>query len=115
MGRAVHVDDPPAHREIPRVGRRGKAGVAEGDEARRERVDVERVPRGYRGDRVDEGLGGSVFSTAAAIGATTTAGGPERSRCSARIRSWTEGRCGGTGSYGVASMEGNGRTASGPR
>ena len=48
MGRAVHVDDPPAHREIPGVGRRGKAGVAEGDEARRERVDVERVPRGYR-------------------------------------------------------------------
>ncbi len=58
MGRAEHVDDPAAHREIPRVGRRGKAGVPEGHEARRERVDVDRVPLGYPGHRVDEGLGG---------------------------------------------------------
>ena len=58
MGRAVHVDDPPAHREIPRVGRRGKPGVAKGDKERRERVDVESVPGGHRGDRVDENLGG---------------------------------------------------------
>ena len=58
MGRAVHVDDPPAHREIPRVGRRRKAGVAEGDQARREGFYVKRVPPGYRGDRVDEDLGG---------------------------------------------------------
>jgi len=115
MGRAVDVDDPAADREIPRVGRRGKAGVAEGDQARREGVDVERVPRGYRGDRVDEGLGGERLLRRRGDRATITAGGPERSRCSARIRSWTEGRYGGTSSYGVASTEGNGRTASGPR
>jgi len=105
----------PAHREIPRVGRRWKAGVTEGDEARRERVDVERVPRGYRGDRGDECLGGERLLRRRGDRGDDHGRGPERSRCSARIRSWTEGRCGGTDSYGIASMEGNGRTVSGPR
>ncbi len=59
MGRAVDVDDPPAHREIPGVGRRGKAGVAEGDETRRRtrrrRACPPGIPRRPRRRRPREG------------------------------------------------------------
>jgi hypothetical protein len=54
---AVHVDDPAAHCEVPGIGRRGEAGVPEGDELRGERPDVDPVARPDRLHRVEEDLG----------------------------------------------------------